>query len=98
MREAVTRTRESFSSRINDIVALTREVDEAALEDLETALLTSDIGVQTTTEILDALRERAKKQAIEGGAELKDLLKEQIARNSGGSGEAGCGHRRRRRR
>ncbi len=78
MREAVTRTRENFSSRINDIVAMTREVDEAALEDLETALLTSDLGVQTTTEILDALRERAKKQAIAGGGELKDLLKEQI--------------------
>jgi fused signal recognition particle receptor len=78
MRQAVTRTRESFSSRINDIVALTREVDEAALEDLEAALLTSDIGVQTTTEILEALRERAKKQAIEGGAELKQLLKEQM--------------------
>ncbi|HEX4287185.1 MAG TPA: signal recognition particle-docking protein FtsY [Terracidiphilus sp.] len=78
MREAVTRTRENFSSRINDIVALTREVDEAALEDLETALLTSDLGVQTTTEILNALREHAKKQAIAGGGELKDLLKAQI--------------------
>ena len=78
MRQAVTRTRESFSSRINDIVAMTREVDEGALEDLETALITSDIGVQTTTEILDALRERAKKQAIAGGEELRDLLKEQL--------------------
>jgi fused signal recognition particle receptor len=78
MRQAVTRTRESFSTRINDIVALTREVDEAALEDLEAALLTSDIGVQTTAAILDALRERAKKQAIAGGEELKQLLKEQL--------------------
>jgi fused signal recognition particle receptor len=78
MREAVTRTRESFSSRIGDLVALTRVVDEATLEDLETALLTSDIGVQTTTEILDALRDRAKHQAIEGGAELRSLLKEQL--------------------
>src|ERR1017187_2125871 len=78
MKQAVTRTRESFSSRINDIVALTREVDEAALEDLETALLTSDIGVQTTTEILEALRDRARHQAIQGGAELRDLLKEQL--------------------
>ncbi len=58
-------------------------MDEAALEDLETALLTSDIGVQTTTEILDALRDRAKQQAIEGGAELRDLLKEQIRGDSG---------------
>src|ERR1700691_6175849 len=78
MRDAVTRTRESFSSQINDVVALTRVVDEAALEDLETALLTSDIGVQTTTEILEALRNRAKHQAIEGGAELRDLLKAQL--------------------
>jgi len=78
MRQAVTRTRETFSTRINDLVAMTREVDEAALEDLEAALLTSDIGVQTTTEILEALRERAKKQAIAGGAELKELLKEQL--------------------
>jgi fused signal recognition particle receptor len=78
MREAVARTRESFSSRIGGIVALTRVVDEAALEDLETALLTSDIGVQTTAEVLNALRDRAKHQAIEGGAELRSLLKEQL--------------------
>ena len=78
MKQAVSRTRESFSSKIEGIVALTRTVDEAALEDLESALLTSDLGVQTTTEILEALRERAKRQAIEGGAELRELLKEQI--------------------
>jgi fused signal recognition particle receptor len=78
MREAVTRTRENFSTRINDIVALTREVDESSLEELETALIMSDIGVQTTTEILDALRERARKHAISGGEELGDLLKLQM--------------------
>jgi fused signal recognition particle receptor len=78
MREAVTRTRENFSTRINDIVALTREVDESSLEELETALIMSDIGVQTTTEIIDALRERARKQAISGGEELGDLLKLQM--------------------
>ncbi len=78
MKQAVTRTRESFTAKIDDLVAMTRTVDEAALEDLESALLTSDLGVQTTTEILDALRERAKRKAIEGGAELRVLLKEQI--------------------
>ncbi len=78
MRQAVTRTRETFSSRINEIVALTREVDESALEELETALIMSDIGVQTTTEILDSLRERARLQAIGGGEELRDLLKAQL--------------------
>ncbi|HVC46066.1 MAG TPA: signal recognition particle-docking protein FtsY [Terracidiphilus sp.] len=78
MKQAVTRTRESLAQKMGDLAALTREVDEAALEELETALLTSDLGVTTTTEILDALRERARRQAIEGGEELRALLKEQI--------------------
>jgi fused signal recognition particle receptor len=78
MKQAVSRTRENFSQRIADLAALTRTVDESALDELEAALLTSDLGVPTTTAILDALRDRARHQAIEGGAELRDLLKEQL--------------------
>jgi fused signal recognition particle receptor len=78
MRQAVSRTRESFSAKIADIAAMTRTVDESALDELEAALLTSDLGVPTTTAVLDALRDRARHQAIEGGAELRDLLKEQL--------------------
>jgi fused signal recognition particle receptor len=78
MKQAVARTRESFSAKIETIVALSRTVDESTLEDLETALITSDLGVQTTTAILDALRDRARRQAIEGGEELRTLLKAQI--------------------
>jgi fused signal recognition particle receptor len=78
MKQAVSRTRESLSSKIEGIVALTRTVDEASLEDLESALLTSDLGVQTTARILDALRDRARRQAIEGGEELRALLKQEL--------------------
>jgi fused signal recognition particle receptor len=78
MKQAVSRTRESFSSKIEGLVALTRTVDEGTLEDLESVLLTSDLGVQTTTRILDALRDRARRQAIEGGEELRDLLKKEL--------------------
>jgi len=78
MRQAVSRTRESFSAKISDLAALTRTVDESALDELETALLSSDLGVPTTTAILDALRDRARHQAIGGGAELRELLKEQL--------------------
>jgi fused signal recognition particle receptor len=78
MKQAVSRTRESLSAKIDDLVALTRTVDEGTLESLETVLLTSDLGVETTAAILAALRERARHQAIEGGDELRDLLKEQI--------------------
>jgi fused signal recognition particle receptor len=78
MKQAVSRTRESLAERIDSIVALTRTVDEATLEGLESALLTSDLGIQTTTAILDALRERARHQVIEGGDELRTLLKAQL--------------------
>jgi fused signal recognition particle receptor len=78
MRQAVTRTRESFGQKIGSLVAMTRTVDERDLEELESALISSDIGVQTTTEILDALRDRAKRHAIGGGEELRELLKAQI--------------------
>ena len=78
MKQAVSRTRESLSTKIESIVALTRTVDEKTLESLEAVLLTSDLGVETTTAILTALRERAKRQAIEGGDELRSLLKDQI--------------------
>ncbi len=78
MRQAVSRTRESFSARIADIAAMTRIVDEGALEELEAALLSSDLGVPTTAAVLDALRDRARHHAIEDGEELRALLKEQL--------------------
>jgi fused signal recognition particle receptor len=78
MKQAVARTRESLSTRIEDLVARTRTVDENTLQELETVLITSDLGVQTTTAILDALRDRARHEAIESGDELRALLKAQI--------------------
>jgi fused signal recognition particle receptor len=78
MKQAVSRTRESLAAKIEDLVALTRTVDESTLDDLEAALLTSDIGVQTTADILAALRDRARRHAIEGGEELRSLLKLQL--------------------
>src|SRR5580698_3070527 len=78
MRQAVSRTRESFSAKIADIAAMTRIVDESALDELETALLTSDLGVPTTMAVLEALRDRARHHAIDGGEELRTLLKAQL--------------------
>ncbi len=76
MKQAVTRTRETFSS----IAALTREVDDRSLDDLELALLAADIGGPTTDAILTRLRERALRQGIASGAELKSLLKAELLR------------------
>ncbi len=78
MKQAVSRTRDNLNERIETVIALTREVDESTLEDLEVSLLSSDLGVTTTMEVIDALRERAKRKQIRDGAELKELLKEQL--------------------
>jgi fused signal recognition particle receptor len=78
MRQAVSRTRESLTERIESVIALTREVDESTLEELEMSLLASDMGVTTSAEIIDALRERARRHQLRDGAELKQALKEQL--------------------
>jgi fused signal recognition particle receptor len=80
MKQAVTRTRDSFTQSLSAVVALTREVDEASLDDLELALLASDIGSSTTQEIISRLRERALRQGIADGAELRSILKSEIRR------------------
>ncbi len=75
MRQAVTRTRETLNSGIDSVLALTREVDAATLDELEAVLITSDIGVDTSQEIIATLRQRALREGIDGGPELKRLLK-----------------------
>jgi fused signal recognition particle receptor len=78
MKDAVSRTRETLNDNIQSIVALTREVDETSLEELEMVLISSDIGVTAAREIVDSLRELAKKKQIRDGAELKKLLKAEL--------------------
>ncbi len=75
MKLAVTRTRNSFSESIGAVLALTREVDETSLAQLESVLLAADIGSATARTIIEGLRQRGLRQGIEGGAELKRLLK-----------------------
>jgi fused signal recognition particle receptor len=78
MKQAVTRTRESLGNSIASVVALTREVDEVSLDDLEFALLAADIGAPTASLIIGRLRERALRHGIADGAELKRLLKAEL--------------------
>ena len=78
MRQAVTRTRENLSESIGGILALTREVDESTLVSLEPLLLAADVGASTTAIVLESLRQRALRVGIEGGEQLKILLKAEL--------------------
>jgi fused signal recognition particle receptor len=79
MKEAVSRTRENLSERIDEIVAFNKEIDANTLDDLEATLIAADLGSSTTHQILEGLRERATHKQIGNVDELKRLLKEQIA-------------------
>src|SRR6202000_1335140 len=78
MKEAVTRTRESFTESISSVIALTREVDETTLVNLEPLLLAADLGAPTTALVMENLRQRALRTGIQGGDELKQLLKAEL--------------------
>ncbi|HTS58377.1 MAG TPA: signal recognition particle-docking protein FtsY [Terriglobales bacterium] len=78
LKEAVTRTRENLTERIEDVVSIGKEIDRSTLDDLEATLIGADLGTTTTREILGKLREKADRKQIHDVEELKRLLKEEL--------------------
>ncbi len=78
MKEAVTRTRESLSERIEEAVSFSKEIDRHTLDELEATLISADLGSTTTQEVLGKLRQKADRKQIKDVDELKRLLKEEL--------------------
>jgi fused signal recognition particle receptor len=78
MKQAVTRTRENLSERIDAVVSMSAEIDRSTLDDLEATLIGADLGTKTTEQLLTRLREKADRKQIADVAELKHLLKEEV--------------------
>jgi fused signal recognition particle receptor len=78
MKQAVTRTRENLSERIEEIVSFRKEIDRETLDDLESTLLAADLGTTTTREVLDKLREQVDRKQIGNLDELKRLLRQEL--------------------
>lgn len=87
IKQGLKKTKESFSEGMNDIFANFRKVDEDMLEELEEILIMSDVSFETAEDIISELRERAKKEKIENGDELKKVLQEIITRKMSGDNE-----------
>jgi fused signal recognition particle receptor len=78
LRDAVSRTRENLTDRIEEAVAFNKEIDRNTLDDLEGTLLGADLGSATTHQVLEKLRERADRKQIKDVEELKRLLKDEL--------------------
>jgi fused signal recognition particle receptor len=78
MKEAVTRTRENLTERIEQVASLGKEIDRNVLDDLEATLISADLGTTTTSEVLGKLRDKADRKQIQNVEELKRLLKQEL--------------------
>ena len=77
IKKGLTKTREKLTSELTSLFT-GKKIDEALFEELETILLTSDVGISATTYLLDSIRASVKKNSIENADEIKGLLKEKL--------------------
>ena len=78
LKKGLSKTKNSINEKINNIFSTFRKVDEDLLEELEEALIMSDVGVETSTNIINVLRTRIKKEKIEDAEDVKKALKEEM--------------------
>lgn len=76
LKNGLGKTKNSISEKINNVFSNFRKVDEELLEELEEVLIMSDIGVNTSSEIIDELRTKIKREKIEDEEDVKKALKE----------------------
>jgi len=72
------KTKNNINEKFNDVFSNFRKVDEELLEELEETLIMSDIGMETSVEIIDKLRQKIKKENIKEADEVKEALKQII--------------------
>lgn len=78
LKQGLSKTKQSFNDKVNNVFSTFRKVDEELLEELEEALIMSDVGVETSTKIISKLRDRIKKQNIKEAEGVKQALREEI--------------------
>lgn len=78
LKNGLEKTRDSMADKMNNVFSTFRKVDEELLEELEEILIMSDIGVDTSVEIIDKLRNRIRKEKISDEDGVKSALKEEM--------------------
>jgi fused signal recognition particle receptor len=78
LKDSVGKTRTELAAKVEQILTGDRPVDPELLKQLESALLTADIGVRTTREILAALRQQVNEHKLTEAKDLKRELKNQV--------------------
>ena len=77
LKAGIEKTRAGLSDRIDDLTGR-KEIDQDVLDELEYALITADIGVRTTQEIIEQIRLRVDRKLVNDTSELKSLIRQHI--------------------
>ncbi len=80
LKASVTRTKAALAETVDNIFLGEKQIDPAALKHLETALLSADLGVKTTREILESVRDKLERNALSDTAQLKREIKSHVTR------------------
>ncbi len=78
LKSGVQKTRAGLVTALEDAIQGKKEIDADLLDELEATLLAADVGVRTTTEILESIRQRVERHQLGDAAELKNLIREHL--------------------
>ncbi len=78
LKEGLSKTKKNLTEQIESIVFKHKKIDDDFLDELEEILITSDMGVETTMDIIDYIKTEAKKRKLEDTSEIKEIIKEYL--------------------
>ncbi|MFP4560794.1 MAG: signal recognition particle-docking protein FtsY [Thiohalorhabdus sp.] len=78
MKEGLAKTRGSFTEGLARLVAGKKQIDDELIEELETLLITADVGVEATTEIIEAITDRVKRRDLDDPEALVEALRDHL--------------------
>jgi fused signal recognition particle receptor len=78
LKAGIQKTRSGLMDRLEDVIAGRKEIDAEILDELEYALITADIGVKTTEEILETIRQRVDRNQMADAQQVRQLIREHL--------------------
>jgi fused signal recognition particle receptor len=79
LKSGLTKTRENITGKMNEVLGLAMTIDEDLFEELEEVLITSDVGYETSMELIERLRRKIRLQKVTEVEKVRDVLKEVIS-------------------
>ncbi|RBP95209.1 signal recognition particle-docking protein FtsY [Cytobacillus firmus] len=86
-KDGLTKTRDNFSNKVNDLVSRYRKVDEEFFEELEEILIGADVGFDTVMELVEELRREVKRKNIQDPRDVQAVISEKLVEIYDSAGE-----------